>query len=136
MTPLRDAPQNSRLAAGVTRLGFRKWYERELLRGHAHMVLALVSTIALLASMEAFRGGSVAEKLMDAAFVLLSAAIGLWAIRRYMFLLMRAEQIANQAVCPKCDEYGRFTVAGDSSTEAQTRVCCKKCAHLWVIDTE
>jgi hypothetical protein len=125
---------NHRLAEGVRRVGFRKWYERELLSSHAHMVLMLLASIALIASFEAFRGASVAEKLMDVVFVIVSAAIGLWALRRYLFLLMRAEYVANQANCPACAEYGRFKVVADS--QEQTRVCCSKCEHQWVINSE
>ena len=80
-------PTASSLAEAVTRIGFRKWYERELLRGHAHMLLALLSVIALLGSMEAFRGASVAAKLMDVGFMIVCAAVGYWAMRRYLFLL-------------------------------------------------
>lgn len=128
-------PSTSSLADAVTRIGFRKWYERELLRGHAHMLLAFLSVIALLASMEAFRAASVAAKLMDAAFMVACAAIGYWALRRYLFLLMRAEAIANQATCASCGEYGRFEVVTDDNSRHLTEVCCRKCAHHWVIDS-
>ncbi len=124
---------NSPLAVGIRRVGFRKWYERELLSSHAHMVLAFLSVIAMMASMEAFRGGNISEKLMDVIFVLLSAGIGLWALRRYLFLLMRAEIIANQANCGECTEYGRFDVISENHVASETRVCCRKCAHQWVI---
>ncbi len=124
---------NSPLATGVRRVGFRKWYERELLSSHAHMVLAFLSIIAMMASMEAFRGGNISEKLLDVMFVLVCAAIGLWALRRYLFLLIRAEEIANQANCGECTEYGRFDVVSENPAGGETRVCCRKCAHQWVI---
>ena len=95
---------NLPLAEGIRKVGFRKWYERELLSSHAHMVLALLATVAMLASFEAIRGGSVSEKLMDILFVIVCAVIGLWALRRYLFLLMHAEEVANQATCPTCGE--------------------------------
>lgn len=134
MTPRRPNLLNHRLAEGVRRVGFRKWYERELLSSHAHMVLTLLATIALIASFEAFRDASFTEKVMDVVFVIVSAGIGLWALRRYLFLLMRAEFVANQANCPACAEYGRFEVIADS--QDQTRVCCRKCAHQWVINSD
>ena len=123
------------LAEGVGRVGFRKWYERELLSSHAHMVLAFLSVIALFASLEAARGGTFGEKLMNTVFVLLSAAIGLWALRRYLFLLSRAEVVANQAECAGCGEYGRFKVVADRRASDETEVCCRKCQHQWVIST-
>jgi hypothetical protein len=124
---------NHRLSDGVRRNGFRKWYERELLSSHAHMLLALLATIALMASMEAFSGGSLSEKLLNVAFVLASGAIGLWALRRYLYLLMHAEEVANQAVCAACDEYGRFDVAGEDRRTGDVTVCCRKCKHEWTI---
>ncbi len=41
-------------ARSIRRLGFRKWYERELLRSHANLVLLLLATLGLLASAEVY----------------------------------------------------------------------------------
>lgn len=129
-----DAAQYSATADRMERLGFRKWYERELLSGHAHMVLAILSVIALMASMEGFRDGP-NVRLENVVFVVVCAGIGLWALRRYLFLMMRAETVANQANCPDCGEYGRFEVVGRNPSRAETEVCCRKCTHRWVINT-
>lgn len=125
---------NRPLAEGVRRVGFKKWYERELLSGHAHMVLALLATVALLGSFEAFRDASLADKLLDVLFVITSAAIGLWSLRRYLYLLMHAEVVANQANCPQCGEYGRFEVTAENRHTSLTHVRCRQCAHIWPID--
>ncbi len=125
---------NLPLAEGIRKVGFRKWYERELLSSHAHMVLALLATVAMLASFEAIRGGTVSEKLMDILFVIVCAVIGLWALRRYLFLLMHAEEVANQATCPTCQEYGRFEVVDEDRRYQRTRVRCRKCTGLWQIE--
>lgn len=117
------------------RLGFRKWYERELLSGHAHLVLSILSVVALLASVESFRDGPTV-RLENLLFALVSGAIGLWALRRFLYLTMRAEAIANQAVCQACGEYGRFGVVGQNPGRNETEVCCRKCSHRWVIDTQ
>lgn len=126
-------PFNEGLASGVRRVGFRKWYERELLSSHAHMLLCFLACIGMIASFEAMGGASVAQKLLDALFVLLSAAIGLWALRRYLYLLMHAEEVANQANCPRCQTYGRFSVASEDRPRHTLRVCCKKCQFEWDI---
>ena len=126
---------NRSLADGIRRVGFRKWYERELLSSHAYMVLALLSLVAIVASFEAFRGGAVYEQLMDAMFVIVSTAAGLWSLRRYLFLLMRAEGVANQASCGDCGEYGRLRVVGENPSHDETRVSCSKCQHQWTICT-
>ena len=129
-----DAAQYSATTDRMERLGFRKWYERELLSGHAHMVLAILSVIALMASMEGFRDGPTV-RVENVLFVVICAGIGLWALRRYLFLMMRAEIVANQANCPDCGEYGRFGVVGRNPSQAETEVCCRKCTHRWVINT-
>ena len=41
------------LADGIRRHGFKKWYERELLRGHAHLVAVIVCTLGLMMALEA-----------------------------------------------------------------------------------
>ena len=133
MKPASANPLNYRLADGVRRLGFRKWYERELLSSHAHMVLAILSVVAMLASFEAFGGGTPTEKLMDVLFVIVCGGVGFWSLRRYLFLLMRAEVVANQAVCAGCGEYGRFEVVAEHRASDEVVVCCLKCAHQWSI---
>ncbi len=121
------------LEDGVRRHGFRKWYERQLLSSHAHMVLAFLSVIGLLGSMEAARGAQGDWRAMDMVFVLLCAGIGVWALRRYLFLLLRAEEAANQANCPDCGEYGRFEVVRGPSQEQRFDVQCRKCSCNWTI---
>jgi hypothetical protein len=130
MAALPDSPSDR-----MGRLGFRKWYERELLSGHAHLVLSILSVVALLASMESFRDGP-SVRLENVVFAVISGAIGLWSLRRFLYLTMRAEAVANQAVCSACGEYGRFGVVGRNPSRNETEVCCRKCAHRWVIDTQ
>jgi hypothetical protein len=124
---------NHRLAEGVRKVGFRKWYERELLSSHAHMVLCLLATVGMIASFEAFRDASIGEKLADVAFVIVCAVIGLWALRRYLYLLMNAENVANQANCPQCGTYGLFTALSEDRHTGLTHVCCKSCKREWDI---
>ena len=133
MNPFKQNPLNEGLASGVRRVGFRKWYERELLSSHAHMLLCFLATIGLIGSFEAMRDASSADKLIDALFILICAAVGLWALRRYLYLLMHAEEVANQANCPNCKAYGRFSVASEDRPGHLLRVCCKKCQHEWKI---
>jgi hypothetical protein len=126
-------PLNHGLAEGVRRVGFRKWYERELLSSHAHMLLALLCTIALMSALELFRGGDLPEKLLNVVLFLISAGIGLWALRRYLYLLAHAEEVANQANCAACGTYGRFHVVSENQRTGQTLVNCRKCHHEWTI---
>jgi len=63
---------NRSLCDGIRTIGFRKWYERELLSSHAHMLLALLSTIALMAIMELFHGATVSQKFLNTGLFILA----------------------------------------------------------------
>lgn len=123
---------NASLAEAIQRLGFRKWYERQLYSCHAHFVLGFLAAIAVVASMEAFRGSQGQQAAVIVMCLVVSGGIGAWALRRYSFLLLRAEEAANQASCPACGEYGRFAVVRQAAA-AEIGVRCDKCAHHWVI---
>jgi hypothetical protein len=127
---------NPGLADGVRRVGFRKWYERELLSSHAHMVLCVLATLGMLGSFEAMRDASRDEALLNIVFIVACAGIGVWALRRYLQLLTQAEIVANQASCSACGEYGRFGVLHSDSRLGTTEVACKRCAHRWTISSE
>lgn len=119
---------------GIRRMGFRKWYERELLKSHAHLTLTFLCAVAVFAALEAamnFR--SLQDQLIDAAAILVAAAIGVWALRRYLYLLMHAEHVANQADCPQCGTYARFKLVDGARTTDGVTVCCRECTHMWSI---
>lgn len=130
------------IATDIRRRGFRAWYQRELLRSHVHLLLLLLCALATMGALEAFsqRGSA---KLLMVASVLVAAAIGAWAVRRYLFHLLRAEAIANQASCAACKSYARWQVeqiepaAGSDAggpDSGSIRVRCRRCAHAWRID--
>jgi hypothetical protein len=122
-----------KLAEGIRRIGFRKWYERELLQGHAHLVLLLLCAIGVMAAVEAaFRFRSWGDQLLDLVAVAICAGAGVWAVRRYLYLLNHAEMIANQADCPSCKTYGRLELV--SADSASTGVRCRHCGHEWRIE--
>lgn len=123
-----------KLADGIRKLGFRKWYERQLLQSHAHMVLTFLCAIGLFGAFEGmgrFRAG--ADQLNNLIAIVLCAAIGVWALRRYLRLLASAEATANQADCPQCETYGRFTLVREDGKTGEVEVCCRKCQRQWVI---
>jgi phage FluMu protein Com len=130
------------LAEGIRRHGFRKWYERELLRSHAHLAAVIVCTLGLMMALEAStRFRSIADQLTDLVAIAVCAGAGLWALRRYLYLLMRAEAIAHQADCPRCQTYGRLDLVNPPSSggtlPAETAdgltVRCRACKQVWQI---
>ncbi|MFM8345604.1 MAG: hypothetical protein ACKOJ7_08765 [Betaproteobacteria bacterium] len=125
---------NKGLAAGIRTIGFRRWYQRELLSGHAHLVLLLLAVVGVMGCLEVMPTLTAAERLLYGCYVLACAAIGVWALRRYLYLLMRAEAIANQANCPRCGAYGRLRLTQGPHRSGVTRVQCRGCAHEWDIE--
>ncbi|MCU7373728.1 hypothetical protein PEC18_23600 [Paucibacter sp. O1-1] len=121
-----------KLADSIRKHGFKRWYERELLSGHAHLVLAFLSAIGLMAAFEGFfTFHSLADKLMDVASIALCGLAGVWALRRYLYLLAHAEHIAHQAECPGCGSYARFVLVGADSHGLKVR--CRQCERVWLI---
>ena len=118
----------------IRKLGFRKWYERALMRSHGHLVLLLLSTVGLLVGAEAYsRELPLSSQLTLFACVIASGVIGFWALRRYFFLLRHAEFVADQAVCSKCDTYARWDVTAEDQPSQTMQVCCRRCGHAWQI---
>jgi formate dehydrogenase maturation protein FdhE len=120
-----------KLEEGIPKLGFRKWYERELMQSHAHMVLAFLCLIAVFAAFELIADGH--NRLGNAMVIVLCTVIGAWAIRRYITLLSSAEAVANQADCPGCGTYARFTLVHARAPDDGVLVHCKHCTREWVI---
>jgi hypothetical protein len=133
------------VSAEIRRLGFRRWYERQLIYSHAYLVAAFLGLILLLAgyeSLDALRG----TPLYYAIIVVGAAGAGtlmLVAWRRFSVLLARAELFAESAACPQCQAWGKFDViAAERSTEDDPpeagrphwlRVKCRKCGADWKI---
>ena len=121
----------------IQRVGFRKWYERELLQSHGYLVLLILCLVAFLGGIELFGGQGSAERQWEAlACAGASGVIGAWAVRRYLYLLAHAQYVAEQAVCRVCQAYAKWDVV-DSPHEPpqQQRMCvkCRRCGNSWHI---
>jgi hypothetical protein len=135
-------------AEGITKLGFRQWYERELIEGHAYLVTSFMSLILTAACVEQLDWrGPIAYAALTLGAVLLGAALCLGALRRYSFMLARAECFGAQSSCGQCAVYGLLQVtAADSAAATPSllnpadntwiRVRCKRCGHEWRMDNE
>lgn len=111
----------------IGRLGFRKWYERQLLEGHAWFVSCFLCVIAIAACMEelSFRG-PFGRLLAYGSFVSLAGVVAIYGFLRFQRIMVEAERIGEQATCTACGTYGRFTIVG-----APFRVRCRKCGNEW-----
>ena len=99
----------------IRRIGFRRWYERQLFQSHAYLVVAFIALILLLA---AFEGLDLAKRSPEFYLMVLVIASGagvftVIAWRRFRALLGRAEMFASGATCPECTTWGRFEVLAE-----------------------
>jgi hypothetical protein len=128
-----------RLDDALRQRGFRRWYERQLIEGHAYLVTGILSVIMMLIALETI---TFRESIANALALTLVAAAGGWlaifAWSKFRGLMTNAEALAEQAVCGRCSAYGRFDVIeAHDSREARTgrslTVRCRKCEHCWTM---
>lgn len=134
-------------AQGIDKLGFRRWYERELIEGHAFLVTGFLSLIVVAVSLEEIDWrGSLGHLVYMIALMAACGAACVAALRRYSFMLSRAERLGAQSSCTHCSTYGVVQVLAASdgarvghgmfgiSDNSWIRVRCKKCGHEWRMD--
>lgn len=119
-------------AGAIGKLGFRRWYERQLYVCHGWLVASLLSAVALLALLEDL---TLLELGFKAAVVLGAAcASGLlawYALWRYLSLLLQAQRLSERSTCARCGTYGRYRLVG--ATPRSMTVSCRKCGAEWTI---
>ena len=131
--PPSGAPHED-VPARIRRLGFRRWYERELIVGHGWLVTCFVAMIIVGAGLELLSlGEGVAEFLADVVLVAGGCWLGWHAWRRYRCTMARAGAVGDQAVCASCGHFG-FR-AGERQGE-RLRARCPRCDHGWWISAE
>ena len=131
--------------ASVERLGFRKWYERELIKSHAALVTCFLCGVLVAAMVETLEIGRGVWKPLSMLMMFAAAVVGWMAWRSYITMLNRAERYGERSTCPKCADYGRFKVleSGTDATPSEgalavapldymwMRVECRKCGTAW-----
>ena len=115
--------------ASVARLGFRKWYERELIKCHAALVTCFLCGVLVAAMVETLELGRGIWKPVSVAAMIGAALLGWMSWRSYITVLNRAERYGERSTCPTCHTYGRFTVL-ESGAEAIPSVAAQAVAPL------
>jgi hypothetical protein len=106
----------------IRALGFRRWYERQLIESHVWFATCFVALILVAAGLELLTlEGGVADFAYDTALILGGAVLGWQSWRRYVRLMLVAEGIGEQASCGTV-ERGRM----------QAR--CPKCGNQWLLE--
>jgi predicted Zn finger-like uncharacterized protein len=100
-------------------------------------VLTFLCMIGVFAAIESMGGDeSAGQRLFDGAVIALCTAVGIWAVRRYLYFLNHAEACANQADCPNCKTYGKIAIDNIHDDAQRIDVHCKQCEHRWVMYDE
>jgi hypothetical protein len=118
-------------ARSIARLGFRRWYERQLIESHAWLVTVLLCGIAIAVSLEMVSLKDPGTAIVTLAFIFTAGLIVVHGLRRYQTLMALAESLASHSTCSACQTYARFRALDQNS---RMKVQCRKCAHEWVID--
>lgn len=134
------------IVSRIRKVGFRKWYERQLIDSHLSFTTCLLCGLTVAACLEGITFSEFGWK----AAVLLAAvagsiALGAYSWRRYLLVLGRAERYGNHSNCPKCNAYARFEILAtgpgsegpylDPDASALPcpwlRVRCRACGTTW-----
>lgn len=126
----------------IRKLGFRRWYERQLVESYAYFVTCFVCMILVASALEAFNTGDAGfNRFLMVALAAGGAALGVFSWKRYLVSLALAEHLADCAVCLGCKAYAAFEIIGTwhqaapaaDDEGAWLRVRCRKCAHEWTL---
>jgi len=132
---------HSQPALGIRKLGFRRWFERQLIESHVYLVTCLLCLILVFAMIEeaGSRGGM--ERALIFTLTLCAAGLGLVSFERYRAMLFRALHLSGRSNCEECGAYGQFEVLdsaradfSEGTREYWLKVRCRKCSHEWIMD--
>jgi hypothetical protein len=118
-------------ARSIAKLGFKRWYERQLIESHAWLITCLLCGIAIAASLEMVNWRDLGAAAVTLAFVFTAGLIIMHGFRRYQVLMELAEQLASHSTCSTCQSYAKFRAMDDNP---RMKVQCRKCGHQWTID--
>lgn len=130
----------------MRKLGFRKWYERQLIESHFYLITCFLGIIMAASAVElSGRRESLGGLLFAAGLGLGGCVLSLFGWQRYKRIMMVAEHIGDHATCVQCNAYAKFTVvdAGqalrqepvdiENASEVWLKVHCRKCGNEWTI---
>jgi hypothetical protein len=126
-------------ADGIQKFGFRRWYERQLIECHVYLVTGFLSMIMVFACFEDFSLRAPGFKpILMLGLITVGLLLCAVSFRRYLSMLLRAQQLAEQSTCERCGSYGRLKVmalvpAVESPEEGGLAVQCRQCGNEWTM---
>jgi hypothetical protein len=134
------------IASRIRRMGFRKWYERQLIESHLAFTTCFLAGITVAACLEALTLAELGWKpalLLAAVFG--AVVVGWLSWRRYITVLERAEVYGSRSCCPQCKTYARFEILASGQVAEGPyldpqprplpypwlRVRCRRCGTAW-----
>ena len=125
-------------AEGIRRIGFKRWYERQLIESHVYFVTAFLSLILVVAGFEGYSASAEGfSRLYMLTLIVGGIVLCAWSFRRYQFMLARAVRAAERSTCSKCATYGVLDVVGgplEPQGSARFTVRCCKSGHEWSME--
>lgn len=112
-------------------MGFRRWYERQLIESHAWLVTCFLCALGIAASLEAMTFRDLGSALVTLVFVFFAALLCWYALQRYRAIMEQAERLAEHSTCSSCQTYARFRVVDEYP---RMNVQCRKCGNAWVLE--
>ena len=129
-----------------TALGFKRWYEKALIRSHAHLVTCFLGMTLAIA------GAEIVGQHRNLGYTLWGLAVGGGGIaltflgwHHYHRILQLAEHLGARATCKSCGTYAAFTLLAASAEQDETaggtpdadavwrKVKCRRCGNEWTI---
>jgi hypothetical protein len=109
------------LAQGISRIGFRRWYERELFESHLYLVSCILCLVAAFACLEGLSLRAPAWEVVARLAAMAAAGYAcIWTLHRYMAMLTYAMRAAEHSVCRQCGVYGVLELSGRRAGPAET----------------
>ena len=118
-------------ARSIAKLGFRRWYARQMYEAFAWLTTCLLSGVVFTAILE-FVGLRTPglTPLVTLTVLYFIGLMGLMSFKRFWTMLSRATVYSDSATCVRCDSYGLFEVTRQSE---RIPVRCRNCGHEWSI---
>jgi fermentation-respiration switch protein FrsA (DUF1100 family) len=121
-------------ADAIREQGFRRWYERQLIEGHAWLVTGFLSLILTAIAIEVIAfGESIGGMLVLLAVGAGGAALCLYAWLRFNRQLFLAEHVAEQATCQPYGKLAFVSASHDASAVRTLRSASAAAAAEWAI---